>query len=390
MEAEGSSTKENNLMVELSGLFSSSALDFEANRRRRNSAYREVLQSYDDLRVRSENLNGAKSKILSYVPGAWIGKVGGLQLTDYDVPKATSLLLVGPKGSGKSSLVNRISRVFEEDKFVSDRAQVSYTSVGDGTYFLQEYMIPKSSMSFCLYDTRSLSDDSSENTEMLKRWLTKGVRHEDPVIRGSDSPSFRTSMKCKARWNGFLSREIRMVNFVIFVVNGISVLKSMDSNDDSDMKYIQTIAEAFSYPYLSFKDDKPVVVVTHGDLLSLSDRARVRVHLGELLGIPPAKQIFDIPESCDPVTELTIIDMLCFSLEHADKNLPRKNWIMNKVPTASLRACILLLVSLGIAIIAAYVFRAHIHHVRRAKFHARPHIAFTNPEINWHAIRHLW
>lgn len=42
-------------------------------------------------------------------------------------------------------------------------------------------------------------------------------------------------------------------------------------------------------------DDKPVVVITHGDLLSLSDRARVRVQLGELLGIPPAKQIFDIP-----------------------------------------------------------------------------------------------
>lgn len=61
-----------------------------------------------------------------------------------------------------------------------------------------------------------------------------------------------------------------------------------------------------------------------------------------------------------------------------------------QVPTASLRACILLLVSLGIAIIAAYVFRAHIHHVRRAKSNARPHIAFTNPEINWHAIRHLW
>jgi hypothetical protein len=42
-----------------------------------------------------------------------------------------------------------------------------------------------------------------------------------------------------------------------------------------------------------------VVVVTHGDLLSLNDRARVRVHLGELLGIPPAKQIFDIPG--DPI-----------------------------------------------------------------------------------------
>ncbi|XP_062174416.1 uncharacterized protein LOC133879722 [Alnus glutinosa] len=402
MEVEDSATKENKgEFDELGSRFSSAALDFEANRRRRHSAYREVLQSYDELRIRSKNLNAATSKILSYVPGAWIEKVGGLQLTDYDVPKTTSLILVGLKGSGKSSLVNKISRVFEEDKFVSERAQVSYTSVGDGTYFLHEYMIPKGSMSFCLYDTRSLSDDSSENTEMLKRWLTKGVHHGDPVIRGSDSPSLRTSMKCKARWNGFPSREIRMVNFVIFVVNGISVLKAMDSNDDSYMKYIQTIAEAFSCPYLSFKDDKPVVVVTHGDLLSLSDRARVRVHLGELLGIPPAKQIFDIPESCDAVTELTIIDLLRFSLEHADKNLPHKSWIMNKVHTvknvqvhtgytASLRACILLLICVGIAVISAYVHHAYIHHGRRAKSLAKPLRAFTNPEINWHAIRHLW
>lgn len=36
-------------------------------------------------------------------------------------------------------------------------------------------------------------------------------------------------------------------------------------------------------------------------------------------------------ESCDPVTELIITDMLCFCLEHADKNLPRKSWITKKV-----------------------------------------------------------
>ena len=57
------------------------------------------------------------------------------------------------------------------------------SSVGDGTYFLQEYMIPKSSTSFCLYDTRSLSDDPSNNDEILKLWMTKGLRHGDPVIR---------------------------------------------------------------------------------------------------------------------------------------------------------------------------------------------------------------
>lgn len=64
-------------------------------------------------------------KLDSYTPGGWIENVGSRNLSDYDVPKTTSLILVGPKGSGKSSLVNRISMVIEDDKFVSERAQVS-------------------------------------------------------------------------------------------------------------------------------------------------------------------------------------------------------------------------------------------------------------------------
>lgn len=41
-------------------------------------------------------------------------------------------------------------------------------------------------------------------------------------------------------------------------------------------------------------DDKPAVVVTHGDRLSLQQRAHVQNELVELLGIP-LQQIFDIP-----------------------------------------------------------------------------------------------
>lgn len=50
-----------------------------------------------------------------------------MKLNAYDVPKTTSLILVGPKGSGKSSLINKISKVFEDDKFASERAQVTCT-----------------------------------------------------------------------------------------------------------------------------------------------------------------------------------------------------------------------------------------------------------------------
>lgn len=65
--------------------------------------------------------------LLSYTPGSWIEKVGGSKLGDFHVPEITSILLVGPKGSGKSSLINKISRVLENDKFAPERAQVSCT-----------------------------------------------------------------------------------------------------------------------------------------------------------------------------------------------------------------------------------------------------------------------
>ena len=63
----------------------------------------------------------------SYTPGSWVENVGGMTVSDYNVPKTTTLLLIGPKGSGKSSLINRISRVFEDDKFAPERAQVTCT-----------------------------------------------------------------------------------------------------------------------------------------------------------------------------------------------------------------------------------------------------------------------
>ncbi|KAL7172812.1 hypothetical protein ACSBR2_032312 [Camellia fascicularis] len=422
---------------------SSTSLDFKADQRRRRSVYRDVLDSYDESWPRDlilENLYEAKSKILSYIPGAWIEKVGGMKLSDYDVPNTTSLLLIGPKGSGKSSLVNRISRVFEDDQFASDRAQVSYnSSVGDGTYFLQEYKIPRGSTSFCLFDTRCLSDDSSKNMEMLKHWMTKGVRHGELVVRDSDSSTLKTRMMCKARQSGYYSSEIRMVNFVIFVVNGLSVLKSLDSDDEAEKNYTQLIATSFNCPFLSFKDDKPVVVVTHGDLLSIPERARVRVHLGELLGIPPTTQIFDIPENRDLTTKLVIVDMLCYSLEHADRNLPGKKWFLGKVCAVYLRASLFMLIILGIAIMTAHIRGTGTHHAQmhraspahhanthhappplqaqmhpapppqqaqthrappphqaqkhlapppqQAKKHRTPPLSTT---MDWHAIRHLW
>ncbi|CAA2967864.1 P-loop containing nucleoside triphosphate hydrolases superfamily [Olea europaea subsp. europaea] len=339
-------------------------VDFSPAERQKRKVYAEVLRSYEELQHKSERLEEAKSKILSYTPGSWIEKVAGMDLSDYDVPKTTTLLLIGPKGSGKSSLVNKISRVLEDDSFAPDRAQVSYDiSIGNGTYFLQEYLIPRGSGSFCLYDTRSLSNDSSENLKMLKRWMTKGVRHGELVKRESDCSSLKGQLKCKAQKSRCNPSQVRKINFVIFVVNGLSVLESMDGDNETNQSYTNMIATTFKNPLLSFKDDKPAIVVTHGDLLSLSDRVRVRVHLGKLFGVPPTRQIFDIPESNDSAVALTLVDMLRYSLEHADRNLPGKDRLMKKIYKTSLPAYLLLLLVLGISIL---------YECRGAGFHSDP------------------
>ncbi|CAL9211249.1 unnamed protein product [Musa hybrid cultivar] len=286
--------------------------------RRWCKAYFDVLRSYRNSDERAGVLRDAKDLILRH-PGDWIEEVGGTTAGDYEVPDAITLLLVGPRGSGKSTLVNRITRVFDDDFSAPDRAQVSHNlSATGGTCFLQEYMIPRKSKSLCVYDTRSLSTNLPHNFRLLQRWMTRGVSHGEMVIRDSDDFVTRKNIKSMRR-QGLLSPcKRRIVNFVIFVVDGLSVLKSMDAKDD---QYNEILFETFTYPFLSFKDNKPAVVVTHGDELSLSERAIIRTRLGELLGIPPIKQIFDIPGTSEFDTELAIVDMLRYSIEHADRNL---------------------------------------------------------------------
>ncbi|KAL8058007.1 hypothetical protein ABFX02_04G221000 [Erythranthe guttata] len=366
-----------------SGLIPRISSIYDAVGRQRLKLYAEVSRTYEDLQPRTDRLDEAKTKILSYKPGSLAEKAVAIDSSVYDVPNTTSLLLIGPKASGKSALVNKISRVLENDLFTSERAQVSCnSSTEDGTYFLHEYAIPRDSGSFCLYDTRSLSVDVSENTEMVNRWMTNGVRHGELIERHSDGTDLKARLKCKARKSS-ASSKLRAVNFVVFVVNGLSVLESMDSIDEKKKEYSRFIAANFNNPLLSFKDDKPVVVVTHGDLLTLSDRVRIRVYLGELIGVPPTTQIFDIPENNDPATTLAIVDMLIYCLERADRYIPAK--LKNRLSSKISYVVIYLLVWIILAMAVIFRNRGPHSHQPLDQTDTSPPI-----EIEWHKIRHLW
>ncbi|KAK3140398.1 hypothetical protein QOZ80_5AG0400340 [Eleusine coracana subsp. coracana] len=277
---------------------------------------------YASRRLQDRSLREAKDLIRRYKPGDWIEGAGGTKAGDYVLPEITTLLLVGPRCSGKSTLVNRITRIFDkdDDPFAPDRVQVSRNSKSNGTIFLREYPIPRNSNAICIYDTQSLSSNPKKNFEMLHQWLTKGVSHGEMTTWDADDGTMIKDIKPSVKKYSFLHCKTRKVNFVIFVVDGTSVLKSIDGENK---EYTEILRETFMYPFLSIGDDKPIVVVTHGDRLSMKQRAHVQNELAELLGIP-VQQIFDIPGSDDYQTDLAILDMLRYCIQHAEQNLPIK------------------------------------------------------------------
>jgi len=138
--------------------------------------------------------------------------------------------------------------------------------------------------------------------------------------RDTDEGNKTKDIKPFGRQFNILCYKTRKVNFVIFVVDGVSILEATESNKKG---YIDILRETFMYPFLSIGDDKPVVVVTHGDCLSMLQRAHVQNELAEVFGIP-VRQIFDIPGSDDYQTDLAILDMLRYCIQHAEQNFPVK------------------------------------------------------------------
>lgn len=357
---------------------------------RRAEMRQKIIQKKAMREMRYDRIQYERERLLRYRPGAWLIETGGINRNHFDIPTITTLLLVGPKGAGKSTLINNILRVLSHGNERLDKAQVFYKSSAEsGSLFLQEYMVPGTSKAFCMFDSRGLLENVAEDFPILENWMSNGIQHGEMVLRSSDDSTIRMFMKHKAcdRLDNFSKR--RKVNFVIFVVSAFSVLQIMEN---ADTLASDTLAKLFNCPYLSFKDDKPVVVMTHGDELDDSDRIRAHVFLGELLGVSAVDQIFDISDVWNPAEDIALLDMLEHSLQRSEKNLPYRergmadhfDFILKELSTAAKwtlkNVKLEEVVSFVILVVLAILVWLHFRNLNHRK----------QNKIDWHRIRHLW
>eukprot|EP00250_Pteridium_aquilinum_P016613 c23196_g1_i1 orf=337-1683(-) len=295
-----------------------------------NTEKRIQLQNEALFEGSKQSLEDMREWIKSYRPGDCIYKVGGMSRSGFAIPEATTLLIVGPVGSGKSCLINNMIRVLDNVTSGFNRAQ-TYVESENGSLFLQEYFLYKDAKHFCVFDSRGFSKtDVIEDLDIVKGWMTDGICHGEAVCRPSDSKMIGEAIEGRGRQGHYNWTVKRRVDFVIFVVNAFTVYGMIKSHD---LRALESLAVLYSSPFLSFKDDVPVVVMTHGDKLSPQDRVFTRIFIGELFGVSPVDQVFDIscftersvhPGDVDTVNDLVMLNMLKFSLERADKNLPHK------------------------------------------------------------------
>ncbi|KAJ4752651.1 P-loop containing nucleoside triphosphate hydrolases superfamily protein [Rhynchospora pubera] len=241
-------------------------------------------------------LNSRDFFVRRYKPGYFIDDEARDE--KFEIPETTTLLLIGDPGKGKALLVSQIKSVFD-DIWSTPAPDDFNMTPGWGT--LQEHMILKDSTSICVFYTPCWPDFFEENHTILQDWMKNGVCHGNSKLKLS------------------LNKR-RMVNYVILNLDAVSILESIDRKDD---RYMDMVHDTFNYPFLSFRGNRPAVVVTNGDRLSSAELSSVLDFIKELLGIP-LYQIFCIPGIDDYHTELNIVALLRYCLEKADQGLPLK------------------------------------------------------------------
>lgn len=300
-----------------------------------------VLREMERLAlVAPEGLDDLRHKLIAYRSGDFWVPTGGMKKEEMEIPGMITIVLVGLSGSGKSSLVNLMYSVLGRSGLIPF-TQTSSESSNYTTMYMEEHNVLRSMRSgFCVYDTRGLDCHRMiQGLEEVTTWMVDGVRHYQLCCRPGDDQEQQQQPITQLSSARFAKR---MVNCVMVVANLVEIHKGFENGD---LKAIGATRDLFLCPSVRTTNENPILILTHGDMLSCEERINGRLKICEYLGIPETTGAYDIaciteqgflPEESDvPVTAFSLTEAVYRALLRSDRtHLPKKklkDWVLMAV-----------------------------------------------------------
>ncbi|PPS05030.1 hypothetical protein GOBAR_AA15633 [Gossypium barbadense] len=310
--------------------------------------------------IAPDGLNELRHKLLGYRSGDFWVPIGGINKEDMDIPSLNTILLVGFSGSGKSSLINLMYSILGRSGLIpfaqtssvialccekglgncSKKKIFKFSNLHAGscsnytTMYMEEHNVLRSMRSgFCVYDSRGFDyGRTREALEELSSWMSEGVHHNQLCLRYRDSKMMTDDMENNDM--GSSSKFVlRRVNCVIVVANMAEIYQALKAGD---LKPLEAIRQLFCCAALRKSNENPLVILTHGDLLSTEERIDGRLKICECLDISETNGVFDIvclteygflEEECDPVSAYALTEVVYRALLISDRGqLPKKRF----------------------------------------------------------------
>ncbi|PPR99295.1 hypothetical protein GOBAR_AA21367 [Gossypium barbadense] len=223
-----------------------------------------------------------------------------------------------------------------QHKLLEYRSSSNYT-----TMYMEEHNVLRSTRSgFCIYDSRGFDYHSTrEALEEMSSWMSEGIHHNQPCFRYNDrattaDDAAMENITLRSSLN-FLQRE---VNCVMVVANIAQIYKALKAGD---LKPLEATRQLFSFPALRKSNENPLLILTHGDLLSTEERIDGRMKICEHLEISETNGVYDIlclneygfpVEESDPVSAYALTEAVYRALLISDRShFPKmkfKDWAM--------------------------------------------------------------
>lgn len=287
--------------------------------------------------IAHDGINELRQKLLAYRSGdSWV-PTGGINKEDMEIPPVNTILLVGFSGSGKSALVNLMYSVLGRSGLVPFAQTSSGNCSNFTTMYLEEHNVIRSAKNgFCVYDSRGFSyDRTKEAMDELSSWITEGIHHNQPCFRYGDFPLMTEEMVNSMRSSSnFLQRR---VNCVMVVVNMAEIYQAFKA---ANLKPLEAIRQLFCSSALRTRNENPILILTHGDLLSVEERIEARLIICECLSVAETNGVYDIvclteygflAEQSDPISAYALTEAVYRALLISDRGHCPKKQVMEWV-----------------------------------------------------------